>query len=457
MKHYDEHTISQFLLNPERQDAEWTSFLEHIRVCYSCREMYDELNAFYAALHEERNLLPGRTERGTHNLIRTWREERVPVTRSRNWKDRAAVISRVVRERPVVTAGISTLSIALLLFALLLRTTITDRNPVHAITDDDARALEVYNNSNQKLWEEHWASQERYGEAEVADHLTLSAVADIDGDGRNEVLTVLPFGNSATQQEWATLRVYGADSKHLLQEPLGHDAHFKGQAIESTFTAVMLTIGRDGPDGKPTLLIALKNRHSTSVLLRLAHQGTVLGEYWHYGHFESFHMTDLHGDGRQKIILCGINDAIERAVVSVVDPEKIVGLTESSATPGFGYRPSVAEEYYVELPKSVFEDDRIARGRASYVYSENKQSLSIGYGYGHNSSMLDYVFSRKMVIQQINASDDAHVRFDEYVAKENLRNVSLDSTLHVLATSIRYWTGSQWASAPTTVDHASFP
>ena len=455
MNHYDEHTIAQFLLNPSPQDAERALFLEHIRVCFSCREMYEELNTFYGALHEQRKLLPGSREQGAHDLIRSWREGRVAVAGSRTWKDRTATVFRVVRERPVIAVGISSLSIALLLFVLLSRPKITDANPAHAITDDDAKALEVYNGSNQKLWEEHWTSQERYRETEVAAHLSMSTVVDIDGDGRNEVVTVLPFGNSTTQQEWATLRVFGSDSKLLLRQPLGHDAHYKGQAIESTFTASMLAIGRNSPDGKPTLLIALKNRHSASVLLRLDHQGNVLGEYWHYGHFESFYATDLHENRRQELILCGINDEMEHGVVIVVDPAKIVGLTEATATPGFGYRPSLAEEYYVELPMSVFEKDRIARGRASYVYADNQHSLSIAYGYGHNSSMLDYIFSREMVIQQINASDDARVRFDEYVAKGNARNISLDSTLHVLSKSIRYWTGSQWASVPMTVDHSS--
>ncbi len=455
MNHYDEHTIARFILNPDRQDPERLLFLEHIRVCFSCRETYEELEVFYAALHEDHKRLSRSNAGEGHDLVRSWQEGKLAVAGTRNWKDRAVRVFQRMRERPAVTAGVSTLSIGLLLLALLTRTGKTDANPAYLVTDDAQRAIEAYNSSNQKLWEERWRSQERFRETEVAAHVSLSAIVDLNGDGRNEVVTVLPFANSTTQQEWATLSVFGPDSRLLLRQPLGHDARYKGQAIESTFTATMLAVGRNSADGKPTLLIALKNRHSTSVFLRLDHGGNILGEYWHFGHIESFDTTDLHGNGRQDVVMCGINDERERGVVIVLDPERIVGLTEATSTPGFGYSPSLAEEYYVELPRAFFENDRIVRGRANYVYAENNNSLSIAYGYGDTGCILDYIFSRELEILQINASDDARARFDQYVAAGTGRKISLDSTLHVLSTSIRYWTGSQWASDPRTVDHLS--
>jgi DNA-binding winged helix-turn-helix (wHTH) protein len=56
-------------------------------------------------------------------------------------------------------------------------------------------------------------------------------------------------------------------------------------------------------------------------------RGQVIGEYWHPGHLLHLNQKDLDGDGRNELLLGGVNNGNRQATLVILDPLKIVGIS----------------------------------------------------------------------------------------------------------------------------------
>jgi hypothetical protein len=102
------------------------------------------------------------------------------------------------------------------------------------------------------------------------------------------------------------------------------------------------------------VFVCVKNRRSPFALFRLDHQLNVIGAYWHFGHLFG-PLVLVRRDSTRVIALWGTNDeagdrGLSRSALVILDPAKIQGTTESSATRGFGYPMSTAEVVYMRMP-----------------------------------------------------------------------------------------------------------
>ncbi len=105
----------------------------------------------------------------------------------------------------------------------------------------------------------------------------------------------------------------------------------------------------------PEIIVGTNNGRSPNVIFRLDNQTNILGSYAHYGDVKNI-LLQLT-DGKKKLFVFGQNDlgemdSLSFPVLALIDPEKIIGRSESNCTPGFDLPPSPAELSYVRFPLS---------------------------------------------------------------------------------------------------------
>src|SRR5258708_38109213 len=63
--------------------------------------------------------------------------------------------------------------------------------------------------------------------------------------------------------------------------------------------------------------------YSTHAFTLLNSDGKVAGEYWHNGHLSFRALADLDGDGKEELLLAGVNNTQGQATLVVLDLDKL--------------------------------------------------------------------------------------------------------------------------------------
>jgi len=78
--------------------------------------------------------------------------------------------------------------------------------------------------------------------------------------------------------------------------------------------------------------------------------GKVVGEYWHPGHLLHLAHVDLDGDGREELLLAGVNNGHHAATLVVFDPSNVSGtadqLTDSRFSSGTSKAPRSTYSFF---------------------------------------------------------------------------------------------------------------
>jgi hypothetical protein len=346
-----------------------------------------------------------------------------------------------------------------LLLNLTLKTAFKDTNPAYVILSERNSALEVYNREDEKLWQLFQPQIKGFIESDEDRRISRTAVADLNGDGRNELVTTLPLPTENGMAK--ALRVYDAERKLIIEKKFENTTiNFLSNRYETSFLPNGILVDDFGGEGKKEIFASADNGRSPWFLVRLDAKGQTLGRYWHFGQMLGFYTVDLNDNGRKEIILCGMNQVndlqlAQFAVVAVLDPQKIIGEVEATATRGFGLSPSDAEIYYIQIPTS---DMTIALGleqtiRCISPTSEPQLRFAASSGASDELPVFEFIFSKDMRVQEVKYSDQdifLHAR----LKKEGKIHSTFDHAyLENLMKGIRYWDGKEWRKEVTKVRH----
>jgi hypothetical protein len=338
-----------------------------------------------------------------------------------------------------------------------------DRNPALVRLDTAADLFEVQNRSGENLWQIPIKNASHMGGKEQWEHTSSSQVADINGDGRNEVLTVVPFEGVGFVDN-SYLRIFSADKTLLRQIKIGEPVRFVNIGYPDQFHTECMVLGDFSKSGAPEIIAVTLNASSPCLLARFDKNGKLLGEYWHFGHLVSIYAVDLNGDGKLEIVCCGTNDAagdlVNRyGVVAVLDPSKIEGSVESVGSAGFGFPPSQAELYYIRFPRPDIENIERTSAVVSPMWPvryENGDAFNFWYTMPSYEIALQYILSKQMRILGIvptTGFEELHAKLvKEAKLKGKIDNEYLDS----LSAGVRYWDGKEWRKEPVRVQHISY-
>jgi hypothetical protein len=222
-------------------------------------------------------------------------------------------------------------------------------------------------------------------------------------------------------------------------------------SYDTTFNAEGLLVLPRGED-EGMIFVCVKNRRSPFSLVRLDTEFNILGRYWHFGHLEGPALVTFNVEGGKRLILWGTNDFAEgqglsHSVLVVLDPAKIRGTTESSATRGFGYVRAGGEQWYLRFPDPDIAAPLSATGALSRLESITDDAIRVVQHFQGGAGVefgLEYVLGKDMVVKQVKAVSGYEICHGNLVRSGEIRSVLDDSYFDALRRGVRYWDGERW-------------
>ncbi|MGA9365499.1 MAG: hypothetical protein WBW16_14140 [Bacteroidota bacterium] len=472
MQHIDQHILELYVLNAASVKSRLTEIEDHLAECAGCRGLVDQMTESYRAVQEkfielessgeisEKSLAPGRLR-----LIVPRRPEAMPSVSYRPVTN-VQRFQYFVRQHPVITVGGSFAAfaaLALLATLMFKSSAIKDTNPAYVRYNEGSNSAEILNKESQLLWlipsrniplivhDEAW-----FGTPYVV-------VDDIDGDGKNEVLTTLWHPGDGLSRDAPFLRVYDYRNNLRFKTSFVEPIKYLERQYSDTWTAERVITVEGGVSGEKDIFVTWSCGRSPTVITRFDARGKELGQYWHFGVFPGMFAVDANGDGTRELILTGENDTLdslrqEFPAVAVLDPKRIVGTKKSAASPGFALQASDAEIYYLRLPVSPMSATLAKHEGVHHLIQNRDGTLEFWIGNATTSADPDradyeYRFSRNLQVLDVKSTDVTD-RLYARKAREGLVKGRIDAAyLSALKNGVRYWDGREWRREAVKVQH----
>jgi hypothetical protein len=449
VKHFDEHMLELFARNSDLIAKERKEIELHLSECSNCRDLTEQISQFYGAL--DTNL------RG--QLVLSAGNDEIVVARPEVAHHIRPAASRVpsrmwafARQRPVVTA-LSTIGIvALVMAALNLFNGVApvaqkDQNLFEVRANGALERLEAFNKQSDTLWTLPWFSSYQPSHNEQALGTVQAVVADPLNNGRRQLFSIIPgLGASSHNKGRVIVQAYGSEKNQIFAAPLGEDFAFNSKPFTMNFSGRAIVVDDFAGKGKDEIIVGADHYDSPSVIYRLDANGTVLGEYWHYGRISGIFTVNLKKDGSKQLLICGINDVLQRAILGVLDPAKIVGKSEASATPGFGFARSAAEEYYISFPScDLWDLGDLPKPRVSRIVGDGERFDAFVEDTA-GKGIFRYVFSSDMKPLRVTTVDNTRRNYEQLKKQGKLHGELNDTYFSNMRRNVRYWDGARWTA-----------
>jgi hypothetical protein len=166
-----------------------------------------------------------------------------------------------------------------------------------------------------------------YEQAYLAGQRPLhSWIGDLHGDGKQELLIATKLYKDADVGNFTFC--FRADGTLAWKVAAGRAVDDAGG---SHMTPPYFVASIEVLRGKTTAetRIAIGSAHHLEQPYQVAFldiNGRVVGEYWHPGHLLHINKAQLDGDGREQLLLAGVNNGDHQATLVVLDPLKVVGV-----------------------------------------------------------------------------------------------------------------------------------
>ncbi len=196
--------------------------------------------------------------------------------------------------RPVLVSGLIVLVAVLLLSGL--------REPANPESAELAGTqLRVLDKNGKLVWKRDFPEMLAINDLQFK---RLVDIADLDGDGHNEVLFA-PIGGPGQTDN---LNCYGSDGKPLWTYPA--DNWLSGGPAVAGAYGILGGVGvvTDGTRRFVSLLTCQRTEALSRVVLLDAATGRVVDEYWHPGRLYAYLKTNLDDDPGDELVLRGYNN-----------------------------------------------------------------------------------------------------------------------------------------------------
>ena len=233
---------------------------------------------------------------------------------------------RQIWKKKFETAGLVTI-LMLTVAIILLAYGPLDKNP--ALYEFSGEMLKIKNQSGAVIEKiPVGVSVVNYMRNESA--FKLVELADINGNGTNEIV----FGEINPEQSLnstgvLSLKEVGKKSK-IWEKELHYDFNFpdKPFIVESNYRPLKIVAGDFNGDGNENLLVSISHYpYFPGILsLRDAKTGDEISHFVNPGRILDFAAADLTGDGRKEVVICGINNAFNKAFVAILDIDHLDGI-----------------------------------------------------------------------------------------------------------------------------------
>jgi hypothetical protein len=459
MNHPEEHIIELYVLGAQEIDAQREEITAHLSVCLGCREVATEIESFYRELQLEQVTSPDDAPAKSLSLVKANSDSAVIFERpQRSIPTRPTVrvgrIRWLMRTYPLATGtgGMALTAAAIIVLLSLFKQSASETNPSYVYPNEAQSKLEAFNSKDQKLWEMPILNLHEYVEEQRRTGDVDTKVLDVNGDGKNEILTRLPLARQPVNSR-DVLHILNYDKSSLRDIRIGEPVQYGDRLYPSDFTLSSFACDDFLPGKRRSILIAANNSHSPSIIYHYDGDGNAIGTYRHFGHLLS--IIEINIEGKKAVAVLGLSDKNEneeaQPVIVVLDPKMIKGDYESSFAGGFGYPISPAELYYVMIPRSD-----LARLLGTPVRLRQPATVDLPKGrglsvvdYGNESNdvpVFQYIFDSDMTVKEVKSANYTKQAFDRFANEGRLHGDFYRDYLRALARDVRYWTGSHWAT-----------
>jgi hypothetical protein len=452
MNHYSEHILELYVRNSSEVESEKEAISQHLQTCAGCRDLVREMQEFYARTEDSKKLLAEQAE-DSSSLMMEPHIGRRKISISYVPNSLPARFIRFVKKRPVTSSMFTVGFIVLGLYSINMIPKKNGSNPWYYEYNSSNNSVVVYDRNDIKLWEKRLKEDVAAIEnVERTSNFHQTLAADIDHDGKNEVV-ILP-ALSIDGFTLPSLKIF--DEKGILKDKSTfpfQKVQYKTKQYETEFIPMCVLFGGNK---QKNLFVSFQNGRSPSVIVRYDENGNILGTYWHYGQLPNMMFFDANHDGIDELILNGINDTEDEtarsyAVTVVLDPDRIIGNSESSATKGFGFVSSDAEEHYIRYPNpeiilrstvNLFaknelykEGDKVFRVLTEAIVKEAEVAI-------------EYYFDSLMAVTDAKFAGQTLIQHNQLYKEGKLKQPINEQYIKSLKESVLYWNGSQWLNKP---------
>lgn len=315
-----------------------------------------------------------------------------------------------------------------------------DRQPARITVAGNT--LEVLNESGQLLWYSSFP-QELHDQ-----YSSIHLCADIDGDGRNEVLwSCSPWNQEAPDTD---LVCYSSRGRELWRFSPRRALVTAARPFPPEYL-VRAIRAFHGPDGGTLIALLSTNTWDPCQVTLLDAAGNSLGEYWNHGHFnaDAFIVEDFDGDGRREILAAGENNAYNRACLAVLDTGRIEGTAPQKDIPehAFSGFPEGREKRYVLFPRSLLCDTMAIRNKATSVVLRPEERLIEVTVTEFAHCAVKYFFDYGFRLVSVVPEDAYRAKVKELQSLGVINAGGLDD-FEALCGRVVSWSGEAWVPAP---------
>ena len=466
MKHVDQHILELYVLGDKEILRRRASIERHLLECAGCGSLVKEMQSYYVDLDrhykdraKEAHVSEEVLARSNEDLPSLFTAMSMPVPRR---GDSVGNVRRYIRQHPVLSAGsgVFLLGALVLLGSLTLNSSSKDKTLVSFKYNGGENTLEALNGSNEVLWKKPSKDVMNTISVERQYRTHWTRIADLDQNGKHELITIIPQWDKKESDWTEALRVFSADDNLLWESKFTRVTHYRDRDYAANFRAMDILVENDNSGKGREVLVAVLNNRSPNFLARFDHRGELLGEYWHFGHLARISNFGVESAGDSLILLAGINDMDDSTnrsfpVIVALNPKELKGQTESSVTRGFGFPESKAEVFYVRLPRSdVANALEMSEGVTVRLETDGMTArfcVSTSDNVG-----LEYAFSKGMEVVEVKPFSGFEALHAKLASEGKIRSTYGPEYFEQLKRGVRYWNGKEWRKVVARVQGGHF-
>jgi hypothetical protein len=280
-------------------------------------------------------------------------------------------------------------------------------------------------------------------------------IADVDGDGKNEILLQLGW---LERPEKNSIVCFNADGSERWRFQFRRTMQIQSESVSDDFLCQYFSVKDFDGDGKMDIVALF--RHSTyspSAIIRLdASNGALQGEYWHAGWLYRIGEFPVPNSAITKIVAGGINNGLRLADLLVLDPRSLYGQAPTSEVYTIPTVGKGSQEQYITFPRNGPEHlmTRLYNEVSVVSVTDDKIMAFVSEqfeGKRHNVAIVQ--FDKSMNIAAVREHDD----FRAYITELRKNGVIVKDAADYFSTfrsGIRYWNGQSFVSE---TEHQTHP
>jgi hypothetical protein len=269
---------------------------------------------------------------------------------------------------------------------------------------------------------------------------------DINGDGDTEVLFAVKREGDQTGE--GILFCWDRQGEKLWTFKAGRQLSCKSKVFSPDYRIAGFYPHDNDGDGKLEIVVeSFQAPDWPCQLAVLDAAGKVIGEFWNAGYLRDLTFHDLDGDGREELLVCGVNNEYKGGCLIVFDTRKIAGGSPQTGDYVCKDIGPGTMLYYVTTP---FLDVSAARGDPV----EGLRLVEVtnnGWIRTLNAPGLIYEFDFQLKCFQVSPGKAYKTAHDELRRAGEITSILNEAYCKAVRDDIRYWTGSVWTAVPSPV------